>query len=118
MSHSHHLESPEFKLFRGVHQFILLGQFSTPEIGPLELWHPLCEARSGCWVEHPRYGYVPEFSIHNNGIKDLELTQGFLNKPLGSASENDIVFANIEHKKSHILSRNPKDKIKCKKLCK
>lgn len=98
MSHSHHLESPRFELYRGVHQFMLLGQFSTPDIGPLKQWRPFLEVKTGSWAEHPRYGLVPRFSIHNHGVKDLELTQGFLELPLGTASENDIVFADVEHK--------------------
>ena len=106
------VDTPKFELFRGVHQFIFLGQFSTPEIGPLEQWRPLFEVRSGYWVEHPQYGFVPEFSIHNNGIKDLELTQGFLDMPLGSVSENDIVYANVEHKKIHTPPRKLKHKVK------
>ena len=74
------------------------GQFSTPEIGPLKRWRPFLEVETGGWAEHSRYGLVPRFSIHNHGVKDLELTQGFLELPLGTASENDIVFADVEHK--------------------
>lgn len=101
LSHAHSLESQSFKLARGVHQILLFGRFRSFGFGPLDQWHPLLDVEDFNWVNHPRYGFVPEFRINNPGIKDLEGVFFWVDAPLKSATEDNLTPANFEDKRLH-----------------
>jgi hypothetical protein len=101
LSHAHKLESSCFKLVRGTRQIVLVGRFRSDGLGSSEPWRPLLEIENGYWVKHHQHGFVPEFRITNTGIKDLEAAFFWLEKPLGSASQNDLIPANWEHNQTN-----------------
>ena len=98
LSHSHDLESPSFKLIRGIRQIVFIGKFCCGGHNPIEECHPLFEVEGACWVSHAQYGFVPEFRIVNRGIKDLGGIFYWLNAPIGKASMKDLIPANWENK--------------------
>lgn len=94
LSHAHDLESVEFKLARGMRNIILVGKFNSEDLGPLEQCRPIIDSEGSCWVEHSKHGFVPEFNI--TVTKNLEAQFFWLNEPLGSQTEKDLVKANWE----------------------
>ena len=98
LSHAHSLESNNFKLVRGIRRILLLGRFRSSDLGLLDQWRPLLDVEDGYWVNHPQYGFIPEFRINNPGIKDLEAVFFWLNAPLKSATEDNLIPANFENK--------------------
>jgi hypothetical protein len=96
LSHAHTLESSDFRI-RGMRQIVLVGRFHAAGLSPLEQWRHL-HVKGGYWADHPQYGLVPRFQINNPGLEDLELFPCWLDAPIESASEENLVPANFESK--------------------
>jgi hypothetical protein len=98
LSHSHNLESPTFKLVRGMNSLVSIGRFNAVEIEPLEEWSSLLDAEHGYWVPHPQFGFVPRFKMHNHGLENLEVIFYWLNASPRRATIDNLVPANWEDK--------------------
>ncbi len=96
LSHSHDLESPTFKLVRGMARLVFIGKFKTVELEPLEKCRPLLDAEQGYWVPHPQYGFVPRFKIKHPGLDNLGGIFCWLNESLKNATKENLVPANFE----------------------
>lgn len=62
-SHVHDLESPGFRLVRRTRQVIMIGDFTTDDLGPLEKWAPVLATQEMQWVRHDRHRFVPQFRL-------------------------------------------------------
>lgn len=96
LSHSHDLESPTFKLVRGMRHLVFIGKFKAVKLEPLEKCQPLLGAEQGYWVPHLQHGFVPEFKIQNPGLENLEGYFFWLDESLKNATKENLIPANFE----------------------
>jgi hypothetical protein len=96
LSHSHDLESPTFKLVRGMNRLIFIGKFEAVELEPLEECRPLLDSEHGYWVPHPQFGFVPRFKIQTPELDDLGGIFCWLNGSLRNATKENLIPANFE----------------------
>ncbi|MDP8227060.1 MAG: hypothetical protein P9L89_05420 [Candidatus Celaenobacter polaris] len=101
LSHSHDLESDEFKLVRGMNRLIFIGEFKAVELDPLEECQPLLDTEQGYWVPHPKFGFVPRFKIQSPGLDDFQGIFCWLNESLRNATKENLVPANFEDNQDH-----------------
>jgi len=97
LSHSHDLESDKFKISRFTYQPLFVGRYKAENLGSLEQWGPLLDISAVSWVKHRQYGLVPEYTVQNKGLKELELGVYWLRKRFKTATENDLSQAPVEH---------------------
>jgi hypothetical protein len=93
---SHAISEPteRFRLARGATQYLLLGRYTAVDWGPLAEWGEIIETSAFEWVHDEVHGLVPEISIRNRGLKDLQAGPGRLTQPLSFATMAGILPAN------------------------
>jgi len=96
LSHSHALETDEFKLVRGINRLIFIGEFKAVGLDPLEECQPLLGTEQGYWVPHSKFGFVPRFKIQSPGLDDFQGIFCWLNESLRNATKDNLTPANFE----------------------
>ena len=96
LSHSHDLESSTFKLPAEMRPLVFIGKFNSSKLEPLEECQALLKFEAGYWVPHPQHGFVPRFEMQNPGHDNLSGYFFWLDKPLRSATKENLVPAIFE----------------------
>lgn len=106
-SHADELISEGYRMPRGPCRYAMAGIYrpTEPETESIESWSPVLEAHPAKWVEHERFGRVPEFCIRPR-TEATELRCG------GLQFEGDIRSATMSSFKSATIERGePMDEL-------
>ena len=95
-SHAHELVTDKFHLARGGPTYVLSGIYAAATWPILENWGPLILTGQFSWVQHERFGFVPQLALISNGLSDLQMAVMKLAEPLSFATIDSLRHVNIE----------------------
>lgn len=95
-SHAEDLVTEQYLLARGGPVYLLLGRYKATTWPPLHEWQTSLETTDFTWVPHEQYGFVPQMSFKNAGLKDLEMRFTVLGEPFSFATMDSLKSTKIE----------------------
>ena len=89
-SHAPNLTAERYRLARGGPVYLVVGTYKTPRWPALHKWRTAIELTDFSWVSHKQYGFVPQISFKNKGLKDLRIGVAVLSEPFSFATMHSI----------------------------
>jgi len=96
-SHSEELVTNQYRIARGGRIYLLIGNYKATSWPELHKWETAIEIEDVTWVPHEQGGSIPQMSIKNEGLEDLEIGIAFLDDPFSLATMDSIKSSRYEH---------------------
>lgn len=89
-SHANEMIAERYRLARGGPVYLLAGVYTAATWPAMDDWGLVVAIEEFTWVPHDQYGFVPQLSFKNSGLKNLQLGVLAITEPLSFATMKSV----------------------------